>query len=149
MPMNRPRAVTTSVLVAAVASLIAANGCYEPTEPYHTDIDRAHEAWLTSHPREYTFEVAWAWSMLPRSGYTHVEVSDGVVVSATDPDGGLIGGYSLTVDTLWMYVLDARTSGELNSARFDSQGVPIQVDWGDWALDGGVGYRVRNFVKNR
>jgi hypothetical protein len=149
MRMNHPRAVTTSVLIAAVASGIAALGCYEPTEPYHTDIDLAYEVWLASNPLEYTFEIAWASSWFPRSGYTHVEVSDGVVVSATDPDGRLVEDYSLTLDTLWTYVFTARTSGELNSARFDSQGVPIEVDWGDWALDGGIGYRVQNFVKHR
>ena len=156
MRMNRPRAVTTSVLAAAVASLTALFGCYEPTEPYHTDdpdyhtdIDLAREAWLATHPLEYTFEVARASSWFAESGYKQVEVSEGIVVSATDPNGRPIEGFSLTLDTLWTYALTARTSGELNSALFDSQGVPIEVDWGRWEVDGGVRYRVQDFARLR
>jgi hypothetical protein len=78
-----------------------------------------------------------------------VEVSGGVVVAATDSEGSPIEGYSLTLDTLWAHVLSARSRGELNSALFDWQGVPIKVDWGDWALDGGIRYQVQNFVKSR
>ena len=137
------------MLAATAASLIAVVSCYTPTDPYYTDIDAAHEVWLASHPLEYTFDVASATSMSPKSGYTHVEVSDGVVVAATDRDGRPIEGYSRTVDTLWTRILSARASGELNSALFDWQGVPVEADWGEWALDGGVHYWVQNFVKLR
>jgi hypothetical protein len=54
-----------------------------------------------------------------------------------------------TIDEIWNRILDARERGQLNSAQFDRQGVPVESDMGPWPVDGGVHYSVRAFTKMR
>lgn len=129
-------------------ALLAAPGC-DSTRPFTLDVDLARQAWLRSRPAEYTFELASASSWFPKSGYTRVKVDDGVVVEATDPEGNLSENFTTTVDTLWERLLAARERGELNSARFDRNGVPVEINYGPWELDGGIAFWVRNFVRRR
>lgn len=129
-------------------ALLAAPGC-DSTRPFTLDVDLARQAWLRSRPAEYTFELASASSWFPKSGYTRVKVEDGVVVEATDPEGNLSENFTTTVDTLWERLLAARERGELNSARFDRNGVPVEINYGPWELDGGIAFWVRNFVRRR
>jgi hypothetical protein len=138
-----------SRVVACVALLAGGLSCSGPTEPFHSDIDLARSAWLESHPETYSFEVASASSWFPKSGYFRVQVEDGEVVAATDSAGTALEDFTITVDSLWNRLLAARESGELNSARFDWEGVPVEFDYGAWELDGGVGYWVQNFVRSR
>lgn len=133
--------------VASIAFLAAALSCSNPTEP-HGDIDWARRVWLGSHPQAYTFEVAFASSWFPKSGYYRVQVAEGRVQAATDSVGQAVP-LTLTVDSLWSWLLAARERGELNSAWFDRQGVPVETDWGPWEVDGGVHYSVRNFSRSR
>jgi hypothetical protein len=133
--------------VAAIVFMAAALSCSSPTEP-HSDIASARRVWLLSRPQAYTFEVAFASSWFPKSGYFRVEVADGRVQAASD-SGGVAAELTLTVDTLWTWLLAAHERGELNSALFNRQGVPIEVDWGPWEVDGGVRYWVRNFARTR
>lgn len=136
--------------VAAIGFAFAAfSGCSDATGPRHTDVDLARRVWLTSHPGAYTFEVATASSWFPRSGYYHVQVLDGEVVIARDSAGQVVQGFGLTLDLIWEYLLDARTRGELNSATFDYRGVPVEIDMGQWPLDGGVHYSVQSFTRTR
>jgi len=100
-------------------------------------------------PLAYTFEVATASSWLPRSGYYRVQVSNGQVVAARDSSGQAVADFGITVDGIWDELLEHRARGELNSARFDERGVPVEVDMGPWAVDGGVHYSVRNFAASR
>jgi hypothetical protein len=135
--------------LACAALLAGGLSCSGPTEPFHSDIDLARRAWLESHPDAYSFEVAFASSWFPRSGYSRVQVQDGEVVAATDSAGTPLDDFTTTVDSLWNRLLAAREVGELNSARFDWEGVPVEFDYGPWELDGGIRYWVRNFMRNR
>jgi len=88
-------------------------------------------------------------AMMPRSGYYTIRVVDRKVVEAYRPNGEPAPDLALTVDEIWDEILAARASGELNSVLFDRRGVPIEADMGDWALDSGHRYSVRNFVPSR
>ena len=136
-----------SFVVMSLA-LLALPGC-DSTRPFTLDVDLARQAWLRSRAAEYTFELASVSSWFPKSGYTRVKVEDGVVVEATDPEGHPRENFTTTVDTLWDRLLAARERGELNSARFDRNGVPVEIHYGPWELDGGVAFWVRNFVRRR
>jgi hypothetical protein len=136
----------TAIAIVSTAIL----GCSETTtEPRHTDVDLARSVWLTNHPQAYSFEVATASSWFPSAGYYRVHVSNGQVIEATDPTGKPVANFTLTVDTIWDYVLAARARGELNSAVFNQRGIPVESDMGPWEVDGGVRYSVRNFAESR
>lgn len=97
----------------------------------------------------YTFEVAMDFAMMPRSGYYTIRVVDRKVVEAYRPNGEPAPDLALTVDEIWDEILAAHASGDLNHVSFDGRGVPIEADIGDWALDAGHRYSVRNFVPSR
>jgi hypothetical protein len=83
--------------------------------------------------------------MFPRSGYYWVRVVNGQVVETRDAAGAPVVGFTLSIDAIWDRLLAARANGELNSALFNRQGVPLETDMGPWELDGGVHYSVRRF----
>jgi hypothetical protein len=120
------------------------------TEPLHSDVDRARQAWLSEGATSYSFELATASSWFPKGGYVAVQVSGGRVVAAVAPVGAPSPtGVPPTLDEIWDRILDARERGELNSAQFDRHGVPVESDMGPWPVDGGVHYSVRGFTKSR
>jgi hypothetical protein len=129
--------------VVLFAPLLAA--CVTLTEPRHTDVDRARQAWLASNATSYTFEVAIATSWVQRTGYYRVSIDQKQVVAAFDPTGKALDGFTLTIEEIWDRLLDARSNGQLNSALFDTRGVPVEADMGPWPVDGGVHYSVRRF----
>jgi len=137
-----PRAATITLAITLL-------GCSSTTEPLGNHVDFARALWLGRRPSAYTFEVATASSWLPRSGYYRVQVSNGQVVAARDSSGQAVADFGITVDGIWDELLEHRARGELNSARFDERGVPVEVDMGPWAVDGGVHYSVRNFAASR
>ena len=144
--MNRNWVRATAVALVSTAML----GCSGPTtEPRFSQVDVARHVWLTTHPQSYSFEVASTSSWFPSAGYYRVHVSHGQVIEATDPTGTPVADFTLTLDTLWDYVLAARAKGELNSAVFDRRGIPVESDMGPWEVDGGVRYSVRNFAESR
>ena len=126
-------------------------GCADAiTEPLHSDVDVARAAWLSEGATNYSFELATASSRFAKGGYVRVEVSDRRVVSAVAPLGTPQPLLSPpTLDEIWDRILDARERGQLNSAQFDRNGVPIESDMGPWPVDGGVHYSVRGFTKSR
>lgn len=136
-----------SFVVMSLA-LLTVPGC-DSTRPFTLDVDLARQIWLRSRPAEYSFELASQSSWFSKSGYTRVNVEDGVVVEATDPEGNPSENFTTTVDTLWDRLLAARERDELNSARFDRNGVPVEINYGPWELDGGIAFWVRNFVRRR
>jgi hypothetical protein len=120
------------------------------TEPLHSDVDRARQAWLSEGATSYSFELATASSWFPKGGYVAVQVSGGRVVAAVAPVGEPSPtGVPPTLDEIWDRILDARARGELNSAQFDRHGVPVESDMGPWPVDGGVHYSVRGYTKSR
>lgn len=120
------------------------------TEPLHSDVDRAREAWLSEGATSYTFELATASSWFPKGGYVLVQVNDGLVVAAVAPvSESSPAGLPPTLGEIWDRILDARARGELNSAQFDRHGVPVESDMGPWPVDGGVHYSVRAFTRTR
>lgn len=131
------------LLAALIAALPAA--CSDPTEPGHSDIALARAVWLAADISDYTFEVATQSSWFPRSDYIHVHVLNGVVATATDEHGSPINDYDVTIETIWQDILDARDRGDLNAARFDRHGTPLEANIGEWAVDAGYAYFVRNF----
>ena len=140
------RASNRWVLVGvSLAALLAS--CSSATEPRHSDVDLARQAWLASQATNYSFEVAIATSWTPKSGYFRVRVADKKVVAASDANGKPVETFSLTIDAVWDQLLAARAKGELNSALFNSHGVPVETDMGPWPVDGGVHYSVRRFAK--
>jgi hypothetical protein len=76
-------------------------------------------------------------------------VSSGEVVAARDSSGQAVADFTITIDRIWDELLAARANGELNSARFDFRVVPNETDMGEWPVDGGRHYSVRNFAVNR
>ena len=118
------------------------------TEPLHSDVDRARAVWLAEGATSYSFELAMVTSWFPKGGYVFVQVSDRRVVDAVAPVGEPApAGLPPTLDEIWDRILDARARGELNSAQFDSRGVPVESDMGPWPEDGGVHYSVRAFTR--
>lgn len=142
-----PRVPFASLYFAAVVVLLQP-ACSQPTEP-HDNILVARRAWLASKVTSYTFEFASETSWFPRSDYYRIRVVDREAVEATTSDGEPVPDLTVTVDEIWDRILAAHVNGELNSVLFDRRGVPIEADMGDWALDGGVRYFVRNFVPSR
>ena len=118
------------------------------TEPLHSDVDRARAAWLAEGATSYSFQVATASSWFPKGGYVAVEVRGGRVVASVAPVGQPSpAGTPPTLDEIWDRILEARARGDLNSAQFDSHGVPVESDMGPWPVDGGVHYSVRAFTR--
>jgi hypothetical protein len=137
-------------IMAVAAALLNCSGTGEPRGPdgpLSADVDRARSAWLGDHPLAYRFEVAVASSWFPRSGYYHVQVSNGQVVAAVSSTLQVVADFTLTVDTIWDHLLAARARGELNSALFNVRGVPVETDMGPWPVDGGLHYWVRHFAE--
>ena len=135
-----------------IASIVVATtllGCSGTTEPLGNHVDFARALWLARRPRSYSFEVAVTSSWTSTAGYLRVEVSDGRVVAVRDPAGATLEDFSLTVDGIWDQLLAYRARGELNAARFDARGVPLETDMGPWPVDGGMHYSVRNFAASR
>jgi len=130
------------------AAVLVQPACSQPTEP-HDNIVVARRAWLAANVTSYTFEIAFDSAMLPRTDYYRIRVVDKEAVEAHTLDGELVPDLAVTIDEIWDEILAARASGELNSVLFDRRGVPIEADMGDWALDSGHRYSVRNFVPSR
>jgi len=146
------RCARVVAIIAVATALLSCSGTTEPRGPdgpLYTDVDLARSAWLGDHPLAYRFDVAIASSWFPPSGYYHVQVSHGQVVTAVSSTLQFVADFTLTVDTIWDHLLAARARGELNSALFDGRGVPIETDMGPWPVDGGVHYSVRNLVGGR
>jgi hypothetical protein len=135
-------------LAVSTICIVLFVGCDGPTEP-HDDIDRALLAWNEMNARDYTFEVATQYSMFPRRGFYRVRVENRQVLEVFDENGAPVQGFNLTVQTIWNDILRARTDGEVNSARFDRLGVPVEINLGPWELDGGRLYSVRSFSRLR
>ena len=76
-------------------------------------------------------------------------VANGQVVGARKSSGESTPTFALRIDALWNEILAARQNGSLHSAEFTLTGVPLDVDMGDWALDSGVHYTIRNFSVTR
>ena len=134
--------------VASIALAVMVSSCSSATEPQSGGVDFARVLWLGSHPRTYSYEVAVT-AFFGTPGSVRVQVSDGRVVSARDSTGQTVANFDLTVDDIWDDLLAARARNELNSAKFGQRGVPVEVDLGTWANDGGVHYSVRNFALTR
>lgn len=117
--------------------------CSDPVEP-HGDVAAAYVDWLRGNYSDYVFDISTAWSMTPRSPYYRVRVEGDSVVSATDENGDRSRS-AATIDDVWRWILTAHEAGELNSARFDRRGVPLEVDMGDRARDGGGAVWIRSF----
>lgn len=124
--------------------------CTGSTEPLGNQVDFNRNLWLANRPRAYSFEVAPSSAWFAPTGYYHVQVSDGRVLAASDPSGKPLTDFTITIDVIWDELLAARARNEpLNSVHFENLGVPAEVDWGEWAVDGGVHYSVRNFARSR
>jgi hypothetical protein len=113
------------------------------------DVDAARKAWLAGNVTDYTFEVAIQSSWVPLSPFIQVDVADRTVVSAREIEGEVLDNFVLTIDSIWNQSLAARAQGQLNSAVFNNRGVPIEIDFGPWEVDGGVHYSVRRFASVR
>jgi hypothetical protein len=133
---------------APIVGLLIAYGCSNPADlgsPRITDVDVARNAWVSNHPSSYVFDVAIASSWVAVTPYYRVTVVGGQVVAAVKANGAPADGFTTTIDSIWDGVLASRANHQLNSAEFDARGVPIEVDYGPWPVDGGVHYSVRNF----
>jgi hypothetical protein len=138
----------TPILALLLAASLA--GCSDSLTDFEPgDVDAAHSRWLAANVMNYTFEVAIQTSWVPQSPFIQVEVADGAVVLAREIDGEVLEEFTLTIDTIWNQLLEARGQGQLNSAAFNNRGVPIEIDFGPWEVDGGVHYSVRRFASSR
>jgi hypothetical protein len=122
-------------------------GCSDILGPRHSDVDLARRTWLENHPQTYRFEVQTSSSWFTPTGFTRVQVSNGQVVSAIDPSGKPLSNYTTTIDSIWDSLLAAQGRHELNEVQFDDRGIPVELDFGSWPVDGGVHYSVRNFAE--
>jgi hypothetical protein len=128
---------------AVVTFLGVSLRCSDPIEP-DDDIAEARATWLATRPDNYYFEINVT-SFVSSPGYYQVWVLGDVVESARDPDGQPDDNFDVTIDDVWDQLLAALDDGELRVARFDRHGVPVEVSFGDFSLDSGVTYRIRNF----
>jgi Family of unknown function (DUF6174) len=122
-------------------------GCSDSTGPSPVrivDVDAARGIWTANRPSSYIFDVNISGSagVMP---YYRVTVVSGHVVSATNAKGDRVDGFDTTIDTIWDRVLSSRANQQLHTAEFDAAGVPVEVDYGRWEVDGGVHFSVRNF----
>jgi hypothetical protein len=132
-----------------LAMAVAATGCSSGTEPVLRDVDVARARWLAEKPSSYVFEEAVE-SSFPKSPYYKVSVAANSIVAVVDQNGTVMplpAGAIISVDALWNRIISERARGSLNSAVFSEAGVPLEVDWGPWPVDGGVRYFVRNFKR--
>ena len=127
-----------------VAVLGLSSACQSTSEPRTTDVALAYSRWSAFHPASYSFDISVR-AFVSSDGFSHVTVENGEVIDARQPSGEPIPSFTLTIDALWNEILAARQNGNLNSAVFTVAGVPLDVDIGDWALDSGVHYSIRNF----
>ena len=134
--------------VASITVATTLLGCSGTTEPLGSHAEFGRALWLARHPRAYSYEVEiTAFYSVP--GYVRVQVSDGRAVDARDSSGQTVANFDLTIDDIWNDVEAARARNEVNAIRFDERGVPIDVDIGTWANDGGMHFSVRNFAASR
>lgn len=138
--------VTILLFISVV--VLMQEGCSQPTEP-HSDVRAARRVWLASNVTDYTFELAITSSWVPKSDYYRIRVAGRKVIAVTTPGGERVENLTLTIDDIWDALLAARASGDLNSVVFNSRGVPVETDMGDWPVDAGVHYSVRKFVPSR
>lgn len=131
-------------LAIALVSVLA-TACESPIGLAHEDVDRAYAAWRRNAPTRYVFKVAHASSWHPKSEYLEVTVENRRVVLVREADGATGGDFGLTVDSLWVRILDARDRDQLNAATFDRRGVPVDIDYGPWEVDGGMRFWIREF----
>src|SRR5688500_6319716 len=138
--MHRMLRRTFLLALGALALSGCANGLGPDT---HSDIDRARIDWLRQRPASYSFELTARFSMTGSRTYD-ITVRDGVVVESIN-HAGTREFLDLSIDRIWDTLLKARQDEEINSVKFDDRGVPLETDIGEWALDGGFSYAVRNF----
>jgi hypothetical protein len=135
---------------AFLLMLAFVTACNAATEPLLHDIDVARARWLANRPAEYEFEVATATSWTPKSPYHRATVVGESVVAVVDENGVPVTlSWAISLDSLWKRIITERAQGSLNSAVFSQSGIPLEVDWGPWPVDGGVHYYVRNFTRRR
>jgi hypothetical protein len=136
-----------SIGLATIFGVLA--GCSLFTEPNSriTDVAVARERWLASPPQDYTFTIGII-AFTPSTSY-QVQVVGGTVIDARDATGKQVNNFTMTLATLWDSILSARARGDLVSASFDRNGVPIEAEAGDFALDSGVRYSVSNYHRSR
>ncbi len=132
------------IRVLTVGALLGCSGT-SPVEPTHTNVDLARAAWLENRSEDYSFQFSNATSWTPRSSFVRVTVAGGEVVAIRDLLNRPAQMNVPTIDEIWDRLLAARAANELNSAAFNRLGVPVEVDYGPWASDGGVAYWVRDF----
>jgi hypothetical protein len=144
LSMNTIR--TRRLSSALFVLLLLACSAGAPTGPRTTDVDISRSRWLANRPQSYTFEVEPSSSWSAPAGYYRIRVENGQVVETRDPKGAATD-FWVTIDMIWDRILTARAKNELNSAEFDLRGVPVESDTGQWPVDGGVHYSVRNFVE--
>ena len=142
--MNMLPRIRSVAATLALASL--ATGCLWPTDPLHSDIDRAYAAWTRYRTPNYRFDVQIASFAGDGEGWHRVTVYDGKPVEVIDPSGQRLAEWHATIDSIWEHVLSARAHDEVNRALFDNRGVPIELDVGSWVLDSGVRYTVRAYA---
>src|SRR2546423_12697815 len=108
-------------LVIAGCMSAAILSCSSSTEPT-SSISAARRSWLLHRPLDYEFEESSAGAWFPRSGFRHVQVSDGRVVMAVDSSGKTIPNYTTTIDSIWNRLLAAQSKGRVFIAAFDRDG---------------------------
>jgi hypothetical protein len=134
-----------TMLVTLVGFAVACGG---GTDPQIDDVDLAHARWTANRATGYVFELA-SLSMAGQSPFHRITVDNGLVTAVVGEDGVPVPGLRLTIDSLFHLAFDRRERGELNEASFTRQGVPVMIDFGQWALDGGSRFTVRNFSRIR
>jgi hypothetical protein len=133
-------------LLAILALAGPALGCLWPTDPLHSDIDRAYAAWTRHRAPNYRFDVQITSFAGHSEGWHRVTVYDGQPVEVIDPSGQPLAEWHSTIDSIWEHVLSAQAQGEVNKAVFDNRGVPVELDVGSWVVDSGVRYAVRAYT---
>lgn len=125
--------------------LLFISSCGDFVAPGTSNVDEARAAWLKSRSADYSFEYAWRSSWFDWTAFRRVTVTRGVVTAVSGTQDGLKLEYQPTLDRIWDELLSSRALHQLNAANFGRDGIPIHVNYGEWASDGGVEYTVRDF----
>ncbi len=129
--------------------------CSDPVGPERSELDRARGRWESRPPVVYEFRFQRS-CFCPRELVrpVRITVSNGVVISAVDPDTNEpvtppLNGFP-TIDDLFDEIQDAidREADDIDATYDEAFGYPVQVfiDWIRNAIDDEMSFQVSDYV---
>lgn len=154
-PRSGRRVVVARVVPAAAFVVGGLIGCSDPLGPERSELERARARWEARAPALYEFKLdRGCFCPFEFIRPVRITVSDGVVVSAVDPDTNEpldppTDGFP-TIDDLFAEIQDAidREADSIEATYHGTLGYPVEVyiDWIMNAIDDEMSFRVSEYV---